>query len=216
MSCSATTYSACPNPATTYFNGTLPSFTILSECCNESGVYQIIINGTNKSGDELWIDGTKRGCGDASLSSPCFTDDLSGSLVVTGYTNGAVVPSGSFQITAEFRYPDCGSCIENAITSLRFFASGDDTQNTELCCYVDIPVTINITDNAPFTLSTGALSTSVVVGLCDTQTFTITNDSCVQRKYSIALYGCTPGFTLSDTEVTLNSGATSSSTETSG
>lgn len=210
MSCSATTYPSCSNPATTYFGGTLPSINIVSKCCSESGVYNFTITGTNGNvGTEIWIDGSVRNCVDLTSSSPCFVDDLGGTLLIDTYNTGAIGPNQSFQIKGNYTFPGGCTCLVHN-TFLRFFVTSDATGSTNTCCYVDIPVNITITDNSPFTLTPTSIVFSVEQGYSQTESFTITNDSCVTETYSYIISGCTGSMVLPSGSVTLLAGATSS------
>lgn len=209
MSCSATTYPSCSNPAVTYFGGTLPSINIVSNCCSESGIYNFTITGTNGNpGTEIWIDGSVRNCGDLTASSPCFVDDLGGTLVIDSYTIGVKGPGQTFSISGHYTFPDACVCIDHD-TFLRFFVTADGGGTTNVCCYVDIPVSITVTDNSPFTVTPSSIVFSVQQGYSQTESFTITNDSCVTETYSYSLSGCTGSMVLPSGSVTLLAGATS-------
>ena len=209
MSCLATTYPSCPVP-TNYFPGAVPSITITKQCCTDAGtVYSFQINGINDlGGPEMWIDGTLRNCIDTSVSSPCFLNDLSGSLAIVSYTTSAITSGNTFVINGTYTIPACGTCV-NHTTSLRFFVTGD-AATPNLCCYVDVPVTITIEDNSPFTVTPSSISFGVQQGYSQTETFTITNDSCVSETYSYSLSGCSGSMSMASGTVTLAAGATSS------
>ena len=209
MSCLATNYASCPVP-TNYFVGAVPTITITRECCTDAGTtYAFQVDGINDlGGTELWIDGSLRNCADPTAYSPCFTDDLLGSLAITGYTIGGIGPGNIFSINGTYTIPACGTCITES-TALRIFITGDAV-SADLCCYVDVPINISIADDAPFTLSTAAIVQNANVGFCDADSFTITNDSCLTRRYSVVLGGCPAGLVLSTSVLILASGATSS------
>lgn len=212
MSCSLT-YPSCPAP-TTWFPSGVPTIQILSECCSETGEYtDFEIVGTNDISpiQKLYIDGSFNQCAPlAQAISPCIDDDLGGTLVVQSYTTGLISPGNNFQVTVRYYWPECGECVNHSTVLNIFMISDSPTGDPNLCCMVSVPITVVVTDQAPFTLSTGAITCNAIVGVCDTDTFTITNDSCLQRRYSIALTGCSPDMTISDTDITLNPGQTSS------
>lgn len=201
MSCIGPILPICTDYINVYFKGVAPGLDITGICCTGNGdIYTITgRNNTDLHGSAacpggwaITIDGTGPfsvfpGC-TGLLGQPCINNDFGGTIQILSYTLGAIPVGSDFQIVVQLNRNNC-DCFSGQ-TTLRIYpnvalpsANCDDVP----CCMIEIPIVIDLQDDAPFTINSGPLSLLTCPGTCVSQAFNITNDSCIDRKYHVEL-----------------------------